>query len=69
MLYEPNADLQKRRKVEGGNGSDDRSSMLKLYTDVNALTSEVGEMLNTYFVDPVSKTVCSPLCRIALEYS
>jgi uncharacterized protein (DUF2164 family) len=27
--------------------------------DVNALTSEVGEMLNTYFVDPVSRTVGS----------
>jgi hypothetical protein len=69
MLYEPNADLQKRRKVEGGNGSDDRSSMLKLYTDVNALTSEVGEMLNTYFVDPVSKTVCPLLLMICSEYS
>ena len=31
--------------------------MLKLYTDVNAMTSEVGEMLNTYFMDPVSRTV------------
>jgi hypothetical protein len=31
--------------------------MLKIYTDVNAMTSEVGEMLNTYFVDPVSRTV------------
>jgi hypothetical protein len=46
--------------VEGGAGaSDDKPSMLKLYMDVNALTSEVGEMLNTYFVDPVSRTVGS----------
>lgn len=31
--------------------------MTKLYNEVNALKSEVGELLNTYFVDPVSKTV------------
>jgi len=32
--------------------------MLKIYTEVNAMQSEVGEMLNTYFIDPVSRTVC-----------
>jgi hypothetical protein len=36
--------------------------MLKLYTDVNKMKSEVGEMLNTYFTDPVSRTV-SPFHR------
>lgn len=29
--------------------------MLRLYTETNALESDVGEKLNTYFVDPVSK--------------
>jgi ATP-dependent helicase STH1/SNF2 len=31
--------------------------MLKIYNEVNAMQSEVGEMLNTYFIDPVSRTV------------
>lgn len=50
--------MQKRRKVEGGaGGGEDRPLMSKIYTEVNALKSEVGELLNTYFVDPVSKAV------------
>jgi ATP-dependent helicase STH1/SNF2 len=34
--------------------------MLKIYNEVNAMQSEVGEMLNTYFIDPVSRTVSRP---------
>lgn len=31
--------------------------MTRIYTEVNSLKSDVGELWNTYFVDPVSKTV------------
>ena len=34
--------------------------MLKIYNEVNAMQSEVGELLNTYFIEPVSRTVSCP---------
>ena len=42
--------------------------MLKIYNEVNAMQSEVGEMLNTYFIDPVSRTVSrlSLMCKTEL---
>lgn len=50
---------QKRRKVDGAaGGSEDKGAMTRIYTEVNSLKSDVGELWNTYFVDPVSKTVC-----------
>lgn len=64
--------MQKRRKVDGGGGAagggQDKAVMTKMYTEINAMKSEVGELLNTYFVDPVSKAVSAALEYAATKY-
>lgn len=49
---------QKKRKTGGGaNGQDAIALMNKLYNSVNALQSDAGENLNTFFVKPVDRKV------------
>jgi ATP-dependent helicase STH1/SNF2 len=49
-------DVKKRRKI-GGPSEAEILLMNKLFTDVNALKSDMGEDLNTYFLKPVDKKV------------
>ncbi len=47
--------VKKRKTV----ANDETSIMNRLYTSTNALTTETGELCNTYFTKPVDRKVCT----------
>lgn len=56
--------MQKKRKTGGpGNGPEAIALMNRMYASVNALKSDAGEDLNTFFLKPVDKKV-SPAPRL-----